>query len=89
MLKVDKLNAWYDRSHVIQGISLEVKHGEIVTLMGRNGAGKTTTLRSIMGLVAKRSGSVRFDGREILPQPAYLRYRAGLGYVPEDRRIVP
>jgi len=89
MLKLDNLNAWYDRSHIIQGISLEVKQGEIVTLMGRNGAGKTTTLRSIMGLVAKRSGSVQFDGREILPQPAYLRYRYGLGYVPEDRRIVP
>jgi branched-chain amino acid transport system ATP-binding protein len=89
MLAVDTLHAWYDRSHVVQGISLEVKAGEIVTLMGRNGAGKTTTLRTVMGLVAKRAGSVRFDGAEILAEPPHRRYRRGLGYVPEDRRIVP
>ena len=89
MLKLENLNAWYDRSHVIQGVALEVKAGEIVTLMGRNGAGKTTTLRSIMGLVAKRQGSVLFDGREILPDPAQTRFHLGLAYVPEERRIVP
>ena len=89
MLKLENLNAWYDRSHVIQGVALEVKAGEIVTLMGRNGAGKTTTLRSIMGLVAKRQGSVHFDGREILPDPAHTRFHLGLAYVPEERRIVP
>jgi len=89
MLKLENLNAWYDRSHVIQGVALEVKAGEIVTLMGRNGAGKTTTLRSIMGLVAKRQGSVLFDGREILPDPAHTRFHRGLAYVPEERRIVP
>ena len=89
MLAVENLHAWYDRSHVVQGISLEVNAGEIVTLMGRNGAGKTTTLRTIMGLVAKRAGSVRFDGAEILPEPPHRRFRRGLGYVPEDRRIVP
>ncbi len=89
MLKLENLNAWYDRSHVIQGVALEVKAGEIVTLMGRNGAGKTTTLRSIMGLVAKRQGSVFFDGREILPDPAHTRFHLGLAYVPEERRIVP
>jgi branched-chain amino acid transport system ATP-binding protein len=89
MLKLENLNAWYDRSHVIQGVALEVKAGEIVTLMGRNGAGKTTTLRSIMGLVAKRQGSVLFDGREILPDPAHTRFHLGLAYVPEERRIVP
>lgn len=89
MLKLENLNAWYDRSHVIQGVALEVKAGEIVTLMGRNGAGKTTTLRSIMGLVAKRQGSVLFDGRQILPDPAHTRFHLGLAYVPEERRIVP
>jgi branched-chain amino acid transport system ATP-binding protein len=89
MLKVQGLNAWYDRSHVVQNVSFEVRKGEIVTLMGRNGAGKTTSLRALMGLVAKRSGSVRFDGQEILAEPAHRRFHAGLAYVPEDRRIVP
>jgi branched-chain amino acid transport system ATP-binding protein len=89
MLKVQALNAWYDRSHVVQDLSFEVKKGEIVTLMGRNGAGKTTTLKAIMGLLARRSGSVLFDGQELLAQPAHTRFHAGLAYVPEDRRIVP
>jgi branched-chain amino acid transport system ATP-binding protein len=89
LLKVQGLNAWYDRSHVVQNVSFEVRAGEIVTLMGRNGAGKTTTLRALMGLVAKRGGSVVFDGQEILGQPAHTRFHAGLAYVPEDRRIVP
>ncbi len=89
MLKVQGLNAWYDRSHVVQDLSFEVKPGEIVTLMGRNGAGKTTTLKAIMGLLAKRGGSVLFDGHEMLAQPAHTRFHAGLAYVPEDRRIVP
>ena len=89
MLKVQGLNAWYDRSHVVQNVSFEVHAGEIVTLMGRNGAGKTTTLRAIMGLVAKRGGSVVFDGQEILSQAAHTRFHAGLAYVPEERRIVP
>ena len=89
MLKVTSLDAWYDRSHVVQGVSFEVARGEIVTLMGRNGAGKTTTLRALMGLVAKRGGSVRFDGKELLGDPAHTRFHAGLAYVPEERRIVP
>ncbi|MDB5797775.1 MAG: Branched-chain amino acid transport ATP-binding protein LivF [Paucimonas sp.] len=89
MLKVERLNAWYDRSHVVQDISFEVKAGEIVTLMGRNGAGKTTTLRTIMGLVGKRSGSVVFNGAECLASPPHARFHLGLAYVPEDRRIVP
>jgi len=88
MLEVRGLNAWYDRSHVVQGLDFEVRAGEIVTLMGRNGAGKTSTLKAIMGLLAKRSGSVRFDGQEILGQPAHARYHLGLAYVPEERRIV-
>ena len=89
MLKVHALNAWYDRSHVVQNVSFEVNCGEIVTLMGRNGAGKTTTLRALMGLVTKRSGSVVFDGQELLDRPAHTRFHAGLAYVPEERRIVP
>ncbi len=89
MLQVDALDAWYDRSHVVQGLRFEVKAGEIVTLMGRNGAGKTSTLKAIMGLLARRGGSVRFDGQEILSLPAHARWHRGLAYVPEERRIVP
>ena len=89
LLKVDNLNAWYGRSHVIQGVSLTVNAGEIVTVMGRNGAGKTTTLRSIMGLMSKCSGSVQFDGEDLLDMPSHQRFHAGLAYVPEERRIVP
>jgi branched-chain amino acid transport system ATP-binding protein len=87
MLKVDKLNAWYGASHVLQDIALEVNKGEIVCLIGRNGAGKTTTLKSIMGLV-KTGGSAAFKGKEILAEPAHMRFALGLAYVPEERRIV-
>ena len=89
MLKVTGLNAYYDRSHVVQNIAFEVAQGEIVTLMGRNGAGKTTTLRTLMGLLTKRSGSMVFDGHDCLMQPPHTRFHMGLAYVPEDRRIVP
>ena len=89
MLKVENLNAWYDQSHVIQGLSFEVRRGEIVTLMGRNGAGKTSTLRTIMGLVTKCKGQVIFDGEDLLALPPHERYHRGLAYVPEERRIVP
>jgi branched-chain amino acid transport system ATP-binding protein len=89
MLRVENLNAWYDRSHVLQGISLQVNKGEIVTLMGRNGAGKTTTLRSLMGLLSKRQGTASIDGTSFLDMPAHARFHLGLAYVPEDRRIVP
>ncbi len=89
MLRIQNLNAWYDRSHVVQDVNLEVRAGEIVTLMGRNGAGKTTTLRAVMGLIAKRSGSVMFDGAELLSLASHTRFHAGLAYVPEERRIVP
>ncbi len=89
MLRLENLSAWYGPSHILQGVSLAVNKGEIVTLIGRNGAGKTTTLRSIMGLVTKRQGQVFFDGAEILQQPAHARFHRGLAYVPEERRIVP
>ncbi|MEX3010535.1 ABC transporter ATP-binding protein [Hoeflea sp. TYP-13] len=90
MLTVENLHAWYDHSHVIQGISLSVNAGEIVSIIGRNGAGKTTTLRTVMGLVAKRRGQVVFDNAgDILMESTHIRFHNGLGYVPEDRRIVP
>jgi branched-chain amino acid transport system ATP-binding protein len=89
MLKVVGLHAWYERSHILQGVELEVAEGEIVSLIGRNGAGKTTMLRTIMGLVGKRQGKVTFRGDEILDRPAHIRFHRGLGYVPEERRIVP
>ena len=89
LLQIDALNAWYDRSHVVQDLSFHVNAGEIVTLMGRNGAGKTTTLRALMGLVAKRGGQARIDGRDFLAEPAHSRFHKGIAYVPEERRIVP
>ena len=89
MLEVDGLNAWYGASHVLHGISLTVEAGEIVALVGRNGAGKTSTIRSVMGLMPRTAGSVRFAGAELLPLPAHARFRLGLAYVPEGRRIVP
>ena len=89
LLKVQELNAWYDHSHIIQGVSFEVHAGEIVTFMGRNGAGKTTTLRTMMGLVQKCKGEVLFDGASLLGLPTHIRYQKGLAYVPEERRIVP
>ncbi len=89
LLEVHGLNAWYDRSHVVQNMDFHVDAGEIVTLMGRNGAGKTTTLRALMGLVARRAGQARLDGQDFLAEPAHTRFHRGLAYVPEDRRIVP
>ena len=89
MLSIEGLNAWYGPSHILQGIDLEVRRGEIVCLIGRNGAGKTTTLRAVMGLVDRRAGRVVFDGTELLMRPAHVRNGLGLGYVPEERRIVP
>jgi branched-chain amino acid transport system ATP-binding protein len=89
LLDVQDLNAWYDRSHVVQNVSFHVNAGEIVTLMGRNGAGKTTTLRTLMGLLTRCTGRVMFDGQELLSQPAHARFHLGLAFVPEDRRIVP
>jgi branched-chain amino acid transport system ATP-binding protein len=88
MLQIGNLNAWYGASHVLQDINIEVAKGEIVCLIGRNGAGKTTTLKSIMGLLDKTRGSAIFKGRELLGQPAHLRFAMGLAYVPEERRIV-
>lgn len=89
MLEVADLNAWYGSSHVLHGVSLAVNEGEILALIGRNGAGKTTTIRSVMGLMPRAEGCVRFDGRDLLGLPAHARFGLGLAYVPEERRIVP
>jgi branched-chain amino acid transport system ATP-binding protein len=89
MLEVENLNAWYGRSHVLQGVALSVGKGEAVCMIGRNGAGKTTTLRSIMGLVARREGAIHFNGEDIIAEPTHRRFALGLAYVPEERRIVP
>ena len=89
MLQIDKLNAWYGTSHILQDVSLEVNKGELVCLIGRNGAGKTTTVKSVAGLITKVKGSVKFDGEEIIGMPAHTRFARGLAYVPEERRIVP
>ncbi len=89
MLTIEGLHAWYGPAHVLQGVDLEVRRGEIVCLIGRNGAGKTTTLRTVMGLVDRRAGRMTFDGHELLGRPAHIRNGLGLGYVPEERRIVP
>jgi branched-chain amino acid transport system ATP-binding protein len=87
LLKVAGLEAWYGESHVLHGIDFEIGRGELVTLLGRNGAGKTTTLRSIMGIVGKRRGSVSFDGHETVGQPSNRIARLGLAYCPEERGI--
>ncbi|MEN0073082.1 MAG: ABC transporter ATP-binding protein [Paracraurococcus sp.] len=87
MLEVKGLEAWYGESHVLHGVNLEIRAGEVVTLLGRNGAGKTTTLRAIMGLVGRRSGSIRFDGRELIGERSDRIARSGIGYCPEERGI--
>ena len=89
MLTIEGLHAWYGPAHVLQGVDLEVRRGEITCLIGRNGAGKTTTLRTVMGLVDRRAGRVTFDGHDLMGRPAHVRNGLGLGYVPEERRIVP
>jgi branched-chain amino acid transport system ATP-binding protein len=89
LLEVQDLNTFYGTSHVLQGISLNVSQGELVALLGRNGMGKSTTLKSIMGVVRARSGSVVFKGKNICGYPSYKVARVGIGYVPEERRIFP
>ncbi len=89
MLALHDLHAWYGTSHALQGVSLEVARGEIVCLVGRNGAGKTTTLKAVMGLMRRTRGTANFDGTDLLRLPPHARYRMGLAYVPEERRIVP
>ena len=88
MLKVDKLHAFYGKSHVLHGVNFEVREGEIVALLGRNGSGRSTTVKAVMGLVDLQ-GSVQFKGRELKGQKAFEIAHAGIGYVPENRDIFP
>ena len=87
MLEVRGLNAWYGESHVLHGIEFDVREGEVVTLLGRNGAGKSTTLKSIMGLIAKRQGSILFKGSELIKASPDKVGRAGIAFCPEERGI--
>lgn len=87
LLNVAGLNAWYGESHVLHGVNMHVNEGETVCILGRNGMGKTTTLRSIIGIVRKRTGQITFAGQDVLAMPLHRTARAGLGFVPEERGI--
>jgi branched-chain amino acid transport system ATP-binding protein len=87
MLEVSGLNAWYGESHILHGVNFDVRKGEVVTLLGRNGAGKTTTMKSIMGIVGRREGSVKFGGAEMIDRMPNLIARAGIAFCPEERGI--
>jgi branched-chain amino acid transport system ATP-binding protein len=87
LLSVADLNAWYGESHILHGVEFDVPRGEVVTLLGRNGAGKTTTLKSIMGMVARRKGSVRFEGTETIARSSDRIARLGVAFCPEERGI--
>jgi branched-chain amino acid transport system ATP-binding protein len=89
MLRIEDLNAYYGQSHVLQGVSLEVKSKEIVSLIGRNGAGKTTILKSIMGIEVRRTGHVEFQKEDITRYKTHAIAKKGIAFVPEDRRIFP
>ncbi|HEU0058429.1 MAG TPA: ATP-binding cassette domain-containing protein, partial [Hyphomicrobiaceae bacterium] len=88
MLEVRDLNAYYGKSHILQGVNLDVAAGEVVSLLGRNGVGRSTTVKAIMGEIPP-AGSIRFKGRNIAGLPSYRIARLGLGYVPENRDIFP
>jgi len=89
MLRLQDVQAFYGKSHVLHGVTLEVGGGQVVGLLGRNGVGKSTTLKAIMGLVAVQGGSISFAGQDLRRQKPYRIPRLGIGYVPEDRRIFP
>ena len=89
VLTVKNLEAWYGESHILHGMNFEVRPGEVVTLLGRNGAGKTSTLKSVMGLINKRTGSVGFEGSELIRLPAEKIARLGVAFCPEERGISP
>lgn len=86
-IKIQDLHTWYGESHILHGVNLEVKKGQVVTLLGRNGAGRTTTLRTIMGLTSRRTGSIQIHGVESIKLPTYKIAHLGLGYCPEERGI--
>jgi branched-chain amino acid transport system ATP-binding protein len=87
MLEVRGLNAWYGESHILHGVDLDVREGEVVTLLGRNGAGKTTTLKSVMGMVGRRQGSIKFRNSELIHLPSNRIARLGIAFCPEERGI--
>lgn len=87
LLAVDELHAWYGEAHVLHGMRFSVRSGEVVTLLGRNGAGKTTTLKAILGIVPRRSGSIRFEGQELVGLPPHRIARLGIAWCPEERGI--
>jgi branched-chain amino acid transport system ATP-binding protein len=87
VLRIENLQAWYGESHVLHGVNLTVHKGEVVTLLGRNGAGRTSTLKSVLGLVGRRSGSIRVNGVETAAWPTYRIAHLGVGYCPEERGI--
>ena len=87
LLEVAGLEAWYGESHILHGVEFNVRKGEVVTLLGRNGAGKTTSLKSIMGIVGKRKGSIRFDGTETISMASDRIARLGVAFCPEERGI--
>jgi branched-chain amino acid transport system ATP-binding protein len=87
VLSVQNLEAWYGESHILHGVNFDVKSGEVVTLLGRNGAGKTTTLKSVMGIIAKRTGSIRFNGQDITRTSSDRIARMGVAFCPEERGI--
>jgi branched-chain amino acid transport system ATP-binding protein len=87
LLTVNQLNAWYGESHILHGVTFAVRPGEVVTLLGRNGVGKTTTLKAIMGIIEKRSGSVEFEGKELIRLPSDVIARSGIAFCPEERGI--
>ena len=86
-LRVSDLHAWYGESHILHGVDLVVHEGEVVTLLGRNGAGRTTTIKSILGLVGRRKGSIRIKGVESIGMPPHQIAKLGIGYCPEERGI--
>jgi len=87
LLAVNGLEAWYGESHILHGVTFDVRPGEVVTLLGRNGVGKTTTLKAIMGIIESRTGSVRFVGQEMIGSPSDAIARAGIAFCPEERGI--
>lgn len=87
MLNVEGIHSYYGKAHILNGLSFEVRRGEVVALLGRNGAGKSTTMKSVMQLVRPRTGRVMFQDDDLVGQPAYRVAKSGIGYVPEDRRI--
>ncbi len=89
MLKIDNLHQAYGGSHILRGLSFELQKGEVTTLLGRNGVGKTTLLKTLMGLVKPKSGSITLAGRDITTLPPHERVKAGIGYVPQGREIFP